>query len=94
MSKIPTEQELQQYLHDKGVEDILTSMIESICFNRPDDVPTFMVDFLHNNYPIVTKYQQKQQKKPDFAKSQIELNQPKTNNQFKFGSHSDEEKSG
>lgn len=92
MSKIPTEQELQQYLADKGVEDILTSMIESICVNRPDDVPTFMVDYLHNNYPIVTKYQQKQRKKPD---SQIDYNISTTTNKFKFGSgHSDEDKSG
>lgn len=58
MSRIPTENELQKYLNEHNVEEIMTSVLENICFQRPNDIPTCIVDFLCENYPVISTHQE------------------------------------
>ncbi len=49
---VPKTQDLQQYLQSHAVEPILTSLLEHICFYRPENVPQAMIQFLQSKYPI------------------------------------------
>jgi hypothetical protein len=48
MSQKPTESELRNYLKEKQVEEILTSITEAICLERPKDVESFIITTLQN----------------------------------------------
>ena len=44
-----TEFELRSYLKEKNVEDILSSITEAICLERPNDVENFIIEHLQKN---------------------------------------------
>lgn len=51
-----TEEEVNRYLESKNVRDFIQKIMEEICLARPEDVPSFIVEFLFLNYPIEEKY--------------------------------------
>lgn len=45
-----SEEELEKYLEESGVNVILKSLVAQLCIHRPDNTAAFMVEFLRNNY--------------------------------------------
>jgi hypothetical protein len=52
MSRVPSEQELRQYLAAKDVQALFESLMEVICIDRPHDVPSYLVQYLEKNFTV------------------------------------------
>jgi cAMP-dependent protein kinase regulator len=61
-----SEEELQKYLQQHQVHEILVALAESICLERPSDVPRHMVQFLNKHFinPCGSTSQKKQWRFP------------------------------
>src|SRR3989338_7900192 len=59
MSRVPSEQELRQYLAAKDVQSLFESLMEVICIDRPNDVPSYLVQYLENNFTVKRSTKQK-----------------------------------
>lgn len=46
------EREINQYLKHKNIQSIFVSILESICTDLPDDVPSHIVHFLENRFSV------------------------------------------
>ncbi|KAL0487435.1 cAMP-dependent protein kinase type I regulatory subunit [Acrasis kona] len=62
MSRVPTEQSIKEYLQEKHVSSLFVALLEGICIETPDDVPSFMVNLLEKNFQINRSGQQAKSK--------------------------------
>eukprot|EP01027_Heterolobosea_sp_BB2_P003885 GEZU01005849.1.p2 GENE.GEZU01005849.1~~GEZU01005849.1.p2 ORF type:complete len:417 (+),score=133.88 GEZU01005849.1:160-1410(+) len=49
-STTASEEELQRYLKEKGVPELLSSIIENLCLDRPDDIVDYIIEYLQKHH--------------------------------------------
>jgi cAMP-dependent protein kinase regulator len=81
-NSVPTAQDLQYYLQKNEVESLFVSIMESLCVERPKNVPAFIVQYLQKNFL------HEKQNKQKLQISQTESAMPSSWSTFTFGSSS------
>jgi hypothetical protein len=49
-NSVPTASELQRYLSNHNVEPLFVSIMESLCIDRPKDIPAYIIHYLEKNF--------------------------------------------
>jgi cAMP-dependent protein kinase regulator len=49
---VPKESDIKKYIISKDVQSLFVSMMESLCVDMPNDVPSYLVQYLEKNFPI------------------------------------------
>jgi hypothetical protein len=84
-----SQQEIRQYLVNKNIQTLFVSMLEVLCIDQPQYVPSYLVQHLEKNYTIKrgaqVKKSVKQQKKKAEPKKKKEDKQEVFINGFSFG---------
>ena len=76
------EEQLQRYLQQHHVHDVLVAVAESICLEQPTDVPKHIIQFLQRHFVSDVGASKTQEQQPSSALKTSSSSQPTSQVQF------------